>query len=146
MNELEQQFTVKYDEYERLIRIADPIHQSRIRALNTQLSELLNEMLGVLAQSRDQSGRLKAYQDELLAKLARIQQDSAALMRDKDTLETLRRIRSFEEGRINTRLYMYLAVFFACCLLVLLFMYVKGKSGSSIIPTPTMSPAPQSMF
>lgn len=149
MDELQQRFSTKQAEYERLM--TETLQSSntfnlrhkmdKLRTLNAELTSIVNELLTALARTQtDASGRLKTVQDELLVKLATLQQDAAGL--DKDTLETLRRIRAFEESQISKQVYLYVGIFLMACFILFLVMYVKGSAPQKIDTSSVISPSP----
>jgi hypothetical protein len=148
MDELSRQYEQRIDRYNKLI--ADAIRNpaagqrslSQIRRLNTEIEGLLDKMMGQLAMARRSDAAFRAEKDKLYENLKRIQQDSNALTQDKDTLETLRRIREFRETDTSFSLSIYMIAFVVLALVVLLvLMFKRPSSQADMTSTIPSSPA-----
>ena len=148
MDELSRQYEQRIDRYNKLI--ADAIRNpaagqrslSQIRRLNTEIEGLLDKMMGQLAMARRSDAAFRAEKDKLYENLKRIQQDSNALTQDKDTLETLRRIREFRETDTSFSLSVYMIAFVVLALVVLLvLMFKRPSSQADMTSTIPSSPA-----
>lgn len=116
-----------------------------LRALNLQIANILEQMLALVADVKNETGTLKIARDELTMKLTRIQRDYSDLNKQTDRLETLRRIRQYEEVVANRSMYLYLGLFLAFCIVLLLVVWMKGyfqkKLASTPMPmTPSITP------
>jgi hypothetical protein len=142
MPELEVLYKQKEEAYQTLVFSVDAkMKMSEIRKLNQELSRILNAMLDIVATTKQSSGNLSAVQQDLLAKLHKIERDANKLTKDTDAVETLRRIRADEESRFNRDLYFYIGAVLLVALLILLVMFIfSGKTSEAITPMP-MSPS-----
>ena len=148
MDELKKKYALQSAEYEG--RISDALRKqdrnaiNKIKALNIQISKTLEEMIGVLTQTKkDSTGSVKTYRDDLIVKLHQIQRDYNGLLKNTDTLETLRRIRSTENAIGRRQLNLYFIFFFGLVLIILLFLLFFGqkKDSAAMTPsTPAMTP------
>jgi len=148
MDELKKKYALQSAEYEG--RISDALQKQdrnaveKIKALNIQISKTLEEMIGVLTQTKkDSTGSIKTYRDDLIVKLRQIQRDYNGLLKNTDTLETLRRIRSTENAIGRRQLNLYFIFFFGLVLIILLFLLFFGqkKDSAAMTPsTPAMTP------
>ena len=113
----------------------------QIQSLNQQIAAVLDQMLTELQHARD-GPNSDAYRAQLLEQLTRIQTDYNGLKANTDSLETLRRIRSFQDDSWKPSLLLYVAgLVAAAILLVLLVLFRRQTSESSIAP----STSPQAM-
>ena len=148
MDELKKKYALQSAEYEG--RISDALQKQdrnaveKIKALNIQISKTLEEMIGVLTQTKkDSTGSIKIYRDDLIVKLRQIQRDYNGLLKNTDTLETLRKIRSTENAIGRRQLNLYFIFFFGLVLIILLFLLFFGqkKDSAAMTPsTPAMTP------
>jgi hypothetical protein len=141
MPELEKLYAQKEEQYRALLFASDATMKlTDIRNLNTELNQILNAMLELVTQSKQSSGNLTTAQQDLLAKLRKLERDADKLAKDTDTVETLRRIRADEESRFSKSLYFYIGAVLLVALLILLAMFVfSGKKSEASTPMP-MSP------
>ena len=136
-------------EYMRLVNetIATPSKASenlpKITALAKRLAEILDERAKQLAMVRSPSSSLEAERDELVKRLRRIQMDYNGLLQNTDKLETLRRIRSYQDTSWRGSFNAYLIAFLVLALLVVLVVLgMSYRAKSATIPmNPTISPA-----
>jgi hypothetical protein len=142
MSELEALYEQKEEAYQTLVFSVDAnMKLPEIRRLNQELGDILNAMLEIVATTKQSSGNLSAVQQDLLAKLQKIENDALKLKKDTDAVETLRRIRADEESRFSSSLYFYIGAVLVVALLILLVMFVfSGKKSEASTPMP-MSPS-----
>lgn len=109
----------------------------KIKQTNQAIAKTLDDMIGLITQSKQTDGNIHVYRDELVAKLQRIQKDYNGLLQNTDTLETLRRIRNQEEKEATGTLFWLIVGFLIVCILVLILMIVFGqkKVNADIMPT-----------
>ena len=140
--ELDALYKQKEENYKTLVFSVDAkMKMADIRKLNQELSNILNAMLEIVATRKQSSGNLSTVQQDLLAKLQKIERDANQLAKDTDAVETLRRIRADEESRLNRDLYFYIGAVLLVALLILLVMFVfSGKKSEASTPMP-MSPS-----
>lgn len=149
MTDLEAKYTQLDGQYNRLVdealAITDPVSLeakvTEITAVNQQLTEVLNQMIAIVAQMKENTGNIRVYRDQLTSKLTKIQRDYNGLIQNTDKLETLRRIRQHEEVLANKSLYMYLGIFLVVCLVLLLVLILRRPQNMSdtMVATPTSS-------
>jgi hypothetical protein len=149
MTDLEAKYTQLDGQYNRLVdealAITDPVTLDakvrEITAVNQQLTEVLNQMIAIVAQMKENTGNIRVYRDQLTTKLTKIQRDYNGLIQNTDKLETLRRIRQHEEVLANKSLYMYLGIFLVACLVLLLVLILRRPQTMSdtMVATPTSS-------
>ena len=134
MDALRVAHTNQLIEYKNLIDTAianrDSSKLTDIRAMNIALSTRLNTMIeNLVAMKRTQSA-----EDELaalLAELRQIQRDYNGLIKETDTLETLRRIRQQEDVSVKRELYWYLIVFVFVAILFIGYLIFYGKRAAT---------------
>jgi hypothetical protein len=114
--DLQTSYAAKLSQYDSKVAAAlatnDASKLPEIRALNLEITTLLDEILTETSKSTDPTS-IQIKRDELVAILGRIQQEYNGLSDASDTLERLRRIRENETPRSEFNLY--LALFFAVC-------------------------------
>jgi hypothetical protein len=93
-------------------------------------------MLAMVADVKNETGSLRIARDELTMKLTRIQRDYSDLNKQTDRIETLRRIRQYEQVVADRSMYLYLGIFLAFCLLLLLVILIKGYFQKKLAMTP----------
>jgi hypothetical protein len=152
MDELNARYTSLTSEYNKLAEdalatAAQPAklneNVAKIIQVNTQISSVLDEMIGVLTLAKTSGSQLQIYRDELIQKLEKIQRDYNGLIRESDKLTTLRRIRAFEDDSWKRTLRWYLYAFLAVVVIVGMFLMFKRKSQNAdmITATPTNAAA-----
>ena len=147
MDELRRQYQRRIDQYNALV--ADSIQSPKkfdanlvtIRRLNAEIATLLDKMMGHLAMVKRNDTNFIAQRDQLYKNLARIQRESNALTQDKDTLETLRRIREFDESETKTSMNIYVIAFLLLAVVVLIVLVFKRPAAQSDM-TITMPSSP----
>jgi hypothetical protein len=143
MEELKAKYTEQVALYESYIRDGDSI--SRITAANEEITKILEEMIGILTNvKQDGRGYVEEERNQLIEKLQRIQQDYNGLIQNTDKLETLRRIRRSEQTVSTQSVQLYLIFFFVLLLVVfLLMMFFQKKPIAAPMPS---SPAMAASF
>lgn len=147
MDDLRAQYAKLMTEYDDLVKdtVANPdkldANITKITALNQKISAVLDEMIRILTLTKSNSGNIVLYRDELVQKLQKINQDYDALARDSDKLETLRRIRAFEDGSWKDSLKSYLIAFLVLVVVLVLLFLFKVYSKDITTPTPSSAAA-----
>jgi hypothetical protein len=134
MNALRTAHQNQLNEYETLIKTAitnrDSSKLQDIRTMNNALTARLNTMIQQLVTMKNNY----SAEDELealLADLRQIQRDYNGLIKETDTLETLRRIRQQEDVSIKRELYWYLIIFVFVAILFLGYLLFYGKRAAT---------------
>lgn len=96
----------------------------KMKTLNSQMARILDNAITDLTTAGAQ-GDLVRQRDALIEKLRRIQRDYNGLLVNTDKMETLRRIRGFQEEDWQGKLKLYI-IFFAI-LAVVMFLFVLFK-------------------
>lgn len=142
MNELRQRYDELHVQNIHLIhdtlRHPDTIYANYPRIMDTmyEMEVVVNEMLETVALSNQAPSEIQALRDELLHRLRRIQQDYNGLKTNTDKLETLRRIRAFQDESWKTPLTTYLIVFFVLVVLVFFaILFMRQRDKTTINPT-----------
>lgn len=147
MDELRNRHASLVAEYDRLVKdtLANPDSVNanivKITNLNTKISTVLGEMIRILTLSKSNNANLTLYRDELIRKLETINRDYDSLATDSDKLETLRRIRAFEDGSWQSQLKTYLIVFLVLVVVVVLLLLFKTYRKDTTAPTPSSAAA-----
>ena len=121
-------------QYQNIIETAitekDSSKLPEIIAINIALTNRLDTMLTLLATMK-QNNSAEAELTELLADLRQIQRDYNGLIKETDTLETLRRIRQQEDVSIKRELYWYLIIFVFVAILLIAYLIFYGKRAAT---------------
>ena len=121
-------------QYQNIIETAitekDSSKLPEIIAINIALTNRLDTMLSLLATMK-QNNSAEAELTELLADLRQIQRDYNGLIKETDTLETLRRIRQQEDVSIKRELYWYLIIFVFVAILLIAYLIFYGKRAAT---------------
>ena len=112
----------------------------QIQTINQQIAAVLDQMIAQLQHAR-QGPNSDAYRDELTATLARIQMDYNGLKTNTDALQTLRRIRSFQDTSWQPTLNLYLALFCIFTIVLVLVMLFRRQTKESTPATIASPPA-----
>lgn len=107
----------------------------KIQSLNQQIAAVLDQMLQEMQYAREGSNS-EAYRAQLVEQLTRIQSDYNGLKTNTDALQTLQRIRSFQDDSWKGTLFTYLAVFLGVAVLLVIVMLVRRQASAS-----TMAPS-----
>lgn len=144
METLRVKYTNQMQEYDRLIsdalRLKTTSNMPRIRALNISIGKTLDEMISQLTFLRKNTPSLNTERNNLMSRLERIQKEYNELAKNRDELETLRRIRQEESTEANRQLYWYLIAFFGACLLLFLALFMVTQRNESTAPMASMPP------
>jgi len=144
MDELNARYADLRGQYDALITqtLTSPATISttlpQIQSLNQQIAAVLDQMLTDLQYARN-GPNSDAYRDQLLEQLTRIQTDYMGLTTTTDSLETLRRIRSFQDDSWKPSLLLHVVALVAAAILLVLVMLFRRQTSESTI-APTMSP------
>jgi hypothetical protein len=134
MDALRTAHSNQLNQYKTLIETAvenrDSSKLPEIIAINIALTSRLDTMLTLLATMK-QNNSAEAELTELLADLRQIQRDYNGLIKETDTLETLRRIRQQEDVSIKRELYWYLIVFVFVAILLIAYLIFYGKRAAT---------------
>ncbi len=143
--DLNSQYKALKAQYDTLITqtLAEPTKLStalpQIQSINQQMATILDQMLVELQNARN-GPNSDAYRAELAETLARIQMDYNGLKTNTDALQTLRRIRSFQDTSWQSSLNLYLALFLIFAIVLVLVMLFRRQTKAST-PAPSASPA-----
>ena len=134
MDALRTAHSNQLNQYKTLIETAvqnrDSSKLPEIIAINIALTNRLDAMLTLLATMK-QNNSAEAELTELLADLRQIQRDYNGLIKETDTLETLRRIRQQEDVSIKRELYWYLIIFVFVAILLIAYLIFYGKRAAT---------------
>ena len=112
----------------------------QIQTVNQQIAAVLDQMLTQMQYARD-GANSDTYRTQLVEQLARIQLDYNGLKTNTDAMQTLQRIRSFQDTSWQSTLFLYIGLFvLAAGAFALLVMFRRTHISTSAI-APTMSPA-----
>lgn len=105
-------------------------------------SSLVDRMLEQVAMANQDSVEIQQLRDELVVTLQRIQQDYNGLQQNTDKLETLRRIRSFQDDSWKWTLIRYVTAFVVLAVIVFfVVLFARQRDNTNTNPsTATMSP------
>jgi hypothetical protein len=126
---------------DRAIENRDATKLPDIRATNQALSDRLEVMISQLTLMKNNSSAEVELQ-KLLVILRKIQQDYTNLVKDTDTLETLRRIRQQEDVSAKRELYWYLIIFVFIAILLIAYLIFYGKSAATAAIASTVPSSP----
>lgn len=105
-------------------------------------SSLVDRMLQQIAMANQDSTEIQQLRDELVVTLQRIQQDYNGLQQNTDKLETLRRIRSFQDDSWKWTLIRYLTAFVVLAVIVFfVVLFARQRDKANTNPsTATINP------
>ena len=126
---------------DRAIENRDATKLPDTRATNQALSDRLEVMISQLTLMKNNSSAEVELQ-KLLVILRKIQQDYTNLVKDTDTLETLRRIRQQEDVSAKRELYWYLIIFVFIAILLIAYLIFYGKSAATAAIASTVPSSP----
>ena len=142
----DQQLKTLYDQYSTLVTTAlqnsDQTLVNQITAKNLEISTLMDQMIRDSTMSGSTDPTIESARQELIQKLQRIQQDYNGLVQNTDKLETLRRIRSFNQESSQSELRIYLFVFLILAVAVFITLIFKRQN---IDMATTMPSSPATM-
>jgi len=145
---MDAQYQSLAEQYQALAdeAIANPsklqANTEKMKALNVKMSGILDSMITEMTTA-GATGALAKERDELIEKLRRIQRDYNGLLVNTDKLETLRRIRGFQESDWKKQLRLYIlffAILAGVVFLVVLFKRQKVESTNIAPMSPTSMP------
>ena len=114
----------------------------KMKSINTQMARLLDGAISDMT-SGGARGDLASQRDALVEKLRRIQREYNGLLVNTDKVQTLRRIRGFQEEDWKGKLKLYI-IFFSILagimFLVILFKRQKADSTNIAPMSPTSMP------
>lgn len=142
VTELQAKYKEKSALYEQMLAASDaPLKLKEIKALNQELTAIVDELMQKLTNTQTTEGvSISVAQQELLTKLRQLQRDYQQLSDERDTAETLRRIRVDEQSRMNKSLYVYILIFLGVSILILAAIFIANKvAQNSEIITPIPS-------
>jgi hypothetical protein len=117
----------------------------QIQSLNQQIASVLDQMLTAMQYAR-QGPNSESYRDQLVEQLSRIQTDYNGLKTNTDTMETLRRIRGFQDESWKSPLLTYVAILLiAALVLVLVMLFRRQKADSATMPSASPAAIPPLM-
>jgi hypothetical protein len=142
MSELRIRYERLQQDYDRTMNDAiaknDVSKLKELKKLNEEMSKVLSELLTQSAKHNT------GDEEELVKRLQQIQKDYNGLITATDDLETLRRIRAYEEDTSKKSLTGYLIAMIVVALLVIGAMFVFQRALST--PTIASSPPTTSTF
>jgi len=146
IDELSAKYKSQIAKYDRLVRQAidqkDTSKIEEIRALNPAISKTLDEMITKVTYLKKETPELKKYRDQLTERLRQIQMDYNGLVKDTDTLETLRRIRQEESGEADRQLYWYMIAFLIIAFAIVAYLILYGKKETTATMASTVPTTP----
>jgi hypothetical protein len=114
----------------------------QIQSLNQQIAAVLDRMLTEMQYAR-QGPNSDAYRAQLVEQLTRIQSDYNGLKTNTDTMQTLNRIRAFQDTTWQGTLFTYLGILLiAAVVLVLVMLFRRQKSESATMPSASPAAIP----
>jgi hypothetical protein len=147
--QLKTQFETKQKEYNGLLRsvatATDPptADIEKLRSLNRELAGLIEQIIQVLSSS--QSAEMERISRELGDTLVWVEKQYGVLSADSDKVETLRRIREFEQVRADGSISLYLIVLIGLAVALLVTMIFSQRVSTTTAMPPT-SPASTPSF
>lgn len=138
---LKGEFTTKYTEYTSIVGTESPSPEQidRLRVLNREIAALLGQMLEL--SDTTETSVLNDRYNELSAVLNRIERDHGLLSQNLDKLETLRRIREFEEVRADGSVNLFAVLLLVAALAMLIIMIFSSYSTNAVTMSAPTSPA-----
>ena len=115
----------------------------KMKTINTEMAAMLDSTIHEMTASGP-SGDLTRQRDELIEKLVRIQRDYNGLLTNTDKLETLRRIRGFQETDWKSKLRIYIIALAVLAVVLALFVLFRRQKTLSTAMAPmsaTSTPA-----
>jgi len=142
------QYTMLNAEYVQLIQdiLADPTSAQqkipRVTTLAGQIAAVLDEAAKEMAMVSNPSEDMSAERDELVKRLQQIQRDYSGLVQNTDKIETLRRIRAYQDTSWRPSFAFHLLAFFVLALILFLtILFLRQRENTAIRPTSaTISP------
>lgn len=144
IEELNAQYATLKTQYDALAAqtVADPsklqTNLPQLQTLNTRMATILDQMLTEM-QYAGQDANSEAYRDQLVEQLTQIQSDYNGLKTNTDALQTLKRIRSFQDTSWQPTLNFYVALFVLVAIALVLVVVFRGQI-KEIATAPITSP------
>lgn len=133
-SQLNATYRTKVADYERMVQQSlqtnDATTLPTIRALNEEITALLEKMLKSLDPLRSDTATTQKQREDLAKTLARIQSDYAGLKESTDTMTRLRRIRNADTGEIGQRQLNFYLLLLAITSIGLLVIVVSRSSST----------------
>jgi hypothetical protein len=145
-DDLDTQYATLKASYDALVAqtVADPTKLPtvlpQIQSINQQMAAILDQMLTRLQYARE-GPNSDAYRAQLTETLARIQMDYNGLKTNTDALQTLKRIRSFQDTSWQPMMNLYIGLFLVFGLILVLVMVFRRQTNSSTPATIASPPA-----
>jgi hypothetical protein len=109
----------------------------QIQTVNQQIAAVLDQMLTQMQYARE-GANSETYRSQLVEQLARIQLDYNGLKTNTDAMQTLQRIRSFQDTSWQSTLMLYIGLFvFVAGLFALVVMVRRYTNTSASAPSPS---------
>lgn len=140
MSDYKRQYTALYAQYMQLIEegLANPARATekipQVMAVATRIAAVLDEAAKDLALVPSPSEAIIAEQQKLAERLQQIQRDYNGLAQNADKVETLRRIRAYQDESWRPTFAFHLLAFFVLAIilfLVILFMRQRENATTS---------------
>jgi dynactin complex subunit len=138
MQALEREYEEKKRVYDTLVSANNLENSSRITTLNTEMAELLQEMLSQVATMRGNAVKLESYRDELIRKLVGVQNERTILQQQKDQYAALHKLHTHEQATFYSTFFWY-GIVLAIVFVVFFFILVQKGQSAPTIPTMTTS-------
>lgn len=128
-------------DYQRLANesLADPTKMEgnieKMKTINARMASILDRTIQEM--NTGVSSDVDRQRNELIEKLVRIQKDYNGLLVNTDKLETLRRIRGFQETDWKSQLKIYMIVFAVLAVVLLVLIFVRRQKVFSTMTAPT---------
>lgn len=144
MDELRSTYEKQMKDYETLLenalKTSDVSQIQKLRDMNSALSKTLSAMIEKTTFLKKDTTILKRERDELIDRLRQIQKEYNELSVNRDTLETLRRIRRQESSEADRQLYLYLFFFLIVCAGIFLYLLFMTQRKDTTAPMASMPP------
>lgn len=106
-------------------------------------SSLVDRMLQQIAMANQDSAEIQRLRDELVVTLQRIQRDYNGLQQNTDKMQTLRRIRSFQDESWKSTLILYVTAFLVLALIVFfVVLFARQRDSTKTSPSAATMSAP----
>lgn len=149
MTDLRAQYTMLNAEYTTLINDilaapeTAPQKLPRVTALASQIALVLDEAAKEIAMIPVQTDELESERTELIQRLQRIQTDYSGLLQNTDKVETLRRIRSYQDTSWRPMFFVHLIAFFVLAFVVfLVVVFLRQRDSTPASPTSATTKPP----
>ncbi len=142
MTDYRTQYASLNTQYVQLIQeiLANPTTSGdkiqQVTTLAGRIATLLDTAAKDLAMVPNPSNDLAAERDELVRRLQRIQQDYSGLLQNTDKVETLRRIRSYQDESWRPTFAFHLLAFFVLAIILfLVILFLRQRENATTSPT-----------